>query len=630
MLKVTDPVASADYQFPLVKTETGFGFTLETVPWEPSDPMVRWRIPLHPWIGGMHVDRLHGTPKSYMRGPADGRFPGTLLFPPLVTSLTNANISTPVKMISWNSRIYIIGGRYIFYYDPSNNTITQEEDLGSGVSAVDAAVFNNELVIACGASTKIFTLTTGSTLTQATDNTFAIALGVVGSQLWRAHDTNQMSSCTTAPRTLSSWTPADPNEYTVGDTTWPITTITDYGGIPWIGKGDGLYAPDPQARFKNQIPALAKTPHADNTKGAWTAQGSLFVPSSSGLFRVRLGKAKKVGPEVTNRPSYRWWVRGGVEYGDWMYLLCTDEASAGKTCIVAMSPSDLNTDHGMEYVYHHWADLDSTDKGYAIAVSTAGTNPQLLCGYGTTGVRWIKLGRGGGRDPDDSDYAFGATMTLETGPMMPANDITMLSTLVGVDVACDFSRSSENESLTISYRYDSLTDGGAYTNLLSTAEGGGTAAITTTGFTKATRYAAANVQGRYLEIKFTGASDSTLGNARPVIREAWAFGYSHPETTDVINVAIDASRGAMVNGKKTGNGHAKTVQLFRDWMHDGTELTVVLPDYEIGRTTRFLVRKVEEHNASATPGNASGYSQGARINIALARVDRAGTIGESV
>ena len=116
-----------------------------------------------------------------------------------------------------------------------------------------------------------------------------------------------------------------------------------------------------------------------------------------------------------------------------------------------------------------------------------------------------------------------------------------------------------------------------------------------------------------------------------MIREAWAHGYSHQQMTDVISVAIDASTGAQANGKRTGLNRAKTIQVLRDWQNDGVELTGVLAGYETGRTTRFLIRKVEEINIDASPGNGrGGFDQSSRVNVQLLRIDRAGTIAEAV
>lgn len=693
-VRVTDEVSNA-WEFPLMPTERGgLGFVIEPRPWEPGDPIRRWRIPLHPFIGGLNVDRLHLNPMTYAKANADATYPGLLFFPPKVFSLTAANASTPVKMVVFDSKVFIIGGRYVYYLDPATNTLTEDEDLGVGVSAVDAAVFNNELIVACGESTKIFKRTTAGTYTQASDNTYAIALGVVGKELWRAESTNKVSSCTTTPLTLANWTPASPNQYAVGDSTYAVNTIIDYGGIQWVGKGDGMYAPDPQSRFKNQCPQLQRTPHNDNCKASFVAQGSLWVPSSSGLFQIRTGRSRKRGPEVTFRPDFRFWVRGGVEYGDYIYLLVTDEGASSSTFICKMSTDTLNQSLGHEYIYQEWARLDGTSKGYCMAVTTAGTNPELVAGYGATGVRYIKLGRGGGRDVDDPNWMYGTDMALETGPMMPSSDLSQLSTLVGVDVLCDFSRT--NDSLTVAYRWDSKTGDESYTNLLSEAEsGGGTAAITGTGWSKVSRYASANNTGRFLEVKFTGSAamggtangavtttNTTLtdtrlsldtnsligatitcngktmtvtsntadtltgsawsggsnpgngnawsldiggvGTTRPAIREAWAHGYSHPEHTDVISLGIWATDEATVEGRPTGIGRDECIRKWRDWQNRGVELLVEIEGYERSRNTRFLVKKVEVLNVSATTGKHPGTTQmGDQIKVNLVRVDRA-------
>ena len=581
-IRVTDE-NSNKWDFPLMPTDRGgVGLVIEPRPWEPGDPLRRWRIPLHPFIGGLNVDRLNGNPTTYATGTVDATYPNLLLFSPHVYSLTMANGDTPVKDIDFDNLKFFIGGRYAYYLDPTTNALTEDKDFGASKSAVDAAVFNNELIVAMGESEKIWkrsigvntsgtadaaVTTTNTTLadtrlaltvnayigatvtcnaktmvvtsntattftgaswsgggnpgngnawsvagtwTQASDATYAIALGVVGSYLWRAHDTNQVDNCSTTPLTLANWLPADPNEYTVGDSTYAVNRILDYGGIAWVFKGDGVYAPDPQSRFKNQAPQLARTPHADNGKGAFVAQGSLWAPSSSGLFQIRTGRSRKRGPELTFRPNYRFWVRGGVEYGDYIYLLVTDESATGSTFICKMTP-DSGGITGRDYIYQEWARLDGTSKGYFIGITTAGTNPELVAGYGATGVRYIKLGRGGGRDVDDPNYHFDTFLSLETGEMMPGSDLSELSTLVGVDILCDFSRT--NDTLTLSYRWDPKRGTESYTNLLDEAESGsGTAAITgTNGWDRVSRYAAANNTGRFLGVQFD--ANAALGGS---------------------------------------------------------------------------------------------------------------------
>lgn len=698
-LKVFD-ASSVAYNFDLMSTgRGGYGFTVQSEPWEPADPSHRWRIPLHPFIGGLNEDRLHASPKTYAKGHVDATYPNIALFPPKVNSLTMANGSTPVMEVEFDTMTFQIGGRYAYYFNTALNTVVEDKDFGASKSAVHAVVFNKQLVVAMGESEKIWTrsigvntsgtanaavtstdttltdtrlsLTTdayigatvtcnGKTLvvttnsattftgsawsgggnpgngnawsvagtwTQASDNVYALAFAVSGAPgqgnyvLWRAHDVNQVDSTTTAPRTLANYTPADPNEYLVGDTSYSIYDMQDYGGVVWVRKGDGLYAPDAQGRFKNQSPQLAKTPSTDSGHRMFVAQQALWVPAIDGLYRIRPGKSHKMGPELTFRPNYRWRIRDGREYGDFIYLICSDTGANDASCIIKMNKDSHNETIGHEYIYQEWARLDSTSVGYAISINTAGTNPKIVATYGATGVRWITLGRGGGRDADDANYAYGTELIIETGAMAPASDLSMLSTLVGVDVLCDFSRT--NESLTMAYRWDAKTGAESYTNLLNTSEGGGSAAITTTGWDSVSRYAASNNSGRFLEVKFTGASpDGTVSTTRPAIREAWAHGYSHPKHTDTIAMAIVLSDEPNMTGNKVGA--QETERLFRDWQNEGTELLCEIPGYERGRNTRFLVRKVERVNVDSTAGTHPRTSTVMdQLKISLVRVDRA-------
>lgn len=620
-IKITD--GSTSYRFSLSPTgRGGRGLTIQTRAWEPGDPQQAWRVPLHPWDAGLNSDRLNARPRSYAKGNCDASNPGLLLPPPKVNSVTMANAVTPTKEVEFNSLKFFVSGRYMYYFNPADGTVTQDKDFGVGKAAVDAAVFNNELIVAMGETEKIYKRTTGGTWTQATDATYAIALGVVGSQLWRAESTNKLSSCTTTPLTLANWTPAAGTQYSVGDSTWPVHSIVDYGGAQWVFKADGVYAPNASSVFKNQCPQLKRWPDANNGKGAWVGQGALWVPSASGLFRIRVGESKKHGPEVTLRPSYRFWVRGGVEFGDCMYLLVTDEAASGNTAIIKMQ-RDIDGVSGREYIYHEWAQLDGTTKGYFIGVTTAGTNPQLVCGYGND-IRYIKLGRGGGRDTDDGNYEFGTATTLETGVILPGPDLGVVSVLQGVTTVLDFS--AAGETLSVAYKTDGT---GAYADLLTTSEGGGTAVISsTTDFQAVTRYAPSTAVGQFFEFKFTGALTSASGTNRPEIREAWAFGYSRPKVTDTVSLAIHAGPGtAAINGIPNGQSQEETVRLFRNWMESSTVLTVEIPEYEQGRTTRFLVTNVEVTEQEATIGQQHPTTA-SRVLVALTRLDFAGAFAD--
>ena len=613
---------STRYRFALSPTgKGGRGIAIQSRAWEPGDAQQAWRVPLHPWDAGLNSDRLTNK-RAYAKANADTSYNGLLLPPPLHTAVTLTNAVLPDKTVEFNSLMFLRSGRYAYYFDPSANTATEDEDLTVGKAITDLEVFNGELVVAMGETEKLYTRATSGTYTQATDATYATALGVVGARLWRSETTNRLSSCTTAPRTLASWTPAGSSAYSVGDSTYAINTIIDYGGVPWVGKADGMYSPDPASRFINQTPQLRRNPHTDNCKGSFVAQGYLFVPSAAGLIRIKPGQSKIIGPELVGRPGYRFWIRGGVEFGGVIWLLCTDEGAVDNTFICKMVRDDEGLS-GREYRFYEWCRLGATTKGYFIGVTSKGTNPELIVGFGNN-MKYIKLGRGGGRDIDDANYAYGTATELETGKVMPGPDLGVVSILQGVTTVLDFS--AAGETLSVSYKVDG---DGAYADLLNTQEGGGTAAISsTTNFQAVTRYAPTTAAGQFFEFKFTGALTSATGTGRPEILEAWAFGYSRPKVTDVISLAIHAGPGtAGVNGIPNGQSAEETIRLFRNWLESSTVLTCEIPEYEQGRTTRFLVTGVEVAEQTATVGQQHETTT-SRVMVALTRVDLAGAYAD--
>lgn len=371
--------SSVQYNFePYKEDNQSRNIKIESRDWEIGDPEVYWKVPLYPFDGGLRQDRLprsadltrdFNRARSYSKANADASFEGVLVPPPALESLTFPTTDTVLKQVTFDSKQFFLCGRYIITV-ARDGTIATDKDFGTGKAAVDFAVFNNELIVAMGASEKIWKRDASDTWTQATDNTYAIALGVVGNKLWRAHDTNQVDSCTTTPLTLASWTPADPNEYTVGDTTNAIHGIIEYGGVPVILRPDGVFMPDISSNFFNQAPQISNWVHSDNGKGAFTAQGYLWVPTVVGLIRITYGESLIFGPEKSNRPDFRFWVRGGVEWGEAIYLLVTDELATGQTFICKM----LRNEHGYSpdhpYIYHEWCRLGSATKGYTLGINT--------------------------------------------------------------------------------------------------------------------------------------------------------------------------------------------------------------------------------------------------------------------
>ena len=584
-LTLTDAAGTGIYGLPIYHEKGERALKFSPRPSQPSDPQQPWRVPLHPFDAGITGDGKIINPRGYGKASADATYPGKLLHPPKANSVTVTNGSNPSKAVEFNSLVFFLGGRYMHYYNPADNTVTQDKDFGVGLAAVDMAVFNSELVVAMGESEKLYTRNTAGTWTQATDNTFAIALGVVNSQLWRAESTNKISNCITAPRTLTSWAPASPNQYTVGDTTYAINTIKDYNGAIYVGKGDGMYAVDPTFKFNNQTPQLLRRPHTDNCKGSEVMQGALWVPSSAGLIRIKGTQSKVMGPEKSNRRGLRPWVRGMAEFKDAIYLLVTDEQSATNTAVWKMVRDQYDPNL---YTYHELIRPSSTTKGYFLFITSVGTNPKMLHGYGNN-IFHYTMGRGGGPDIFDSNYEYAADMEIELGLVQMAEDLSIPVVVQGIEVML-LQPAGISATLTASYRAG--TDDGAYTAFRDETAAGTTTITGATVYTLKRMFAQTPVEANTIAIKLVGSI--TAGDTTQTIRELWLFGWSRPKVVDEITVAIPCD-GLSLNafGGAIGKSPEELYNLFRGWYNTSEILTIELPDYAESDTVKVLVSAVE-------------------------------------
>lgn len=624
-LWVDDGTKKNGYTFTIAKApETvARSFSMRTRAWEQGDPTIPWRMSLGPWDGGLSTDRLTNQ-RVYAKANADTSFPGLLLFPPKLNALTFTSATTPPAMnvVGTARDVLVMGGRYEFKVAATNYAVTQDKDYGVGKAAVSQTVFNDELVVAMGETEKIWKRSTAGTWTQATDATYAIALGVVAQRLYRAESTNRISSCTTTPLTLTNWAPTGTNRFFVGDTTWPVHTIVDWGGVVAVGKGDGMYTADRNGYFKNQTPQLKAYPHANNCKGAFIAFGDLWVPSASGLIRMRQGESVVVGPEMTGRPNYRFWVRGGVEWAGAAYLLCTDEDETPENTFICKMVRDIQRVSGREYIFYEWCRFADTTKGYFIGLSTGPTNPTLYAGHGNNG-EYIKMGRGGGRQIDDTQYTYGTSMALETGIMAPNQSMNTQSRLLSVTVVLNFDVGGEE--LTVDFR----ADGGAWVPMLLDQEQfGGDTISKTTNFQAVTLYAPFDdrAQGQFFEFRLTGAlTATTTGTTRPEIREAWATGYSQSRITDIMSIGLVAGDNpTLANRGKSGDSAEEIARKWRNWRNRGTELLLRIPGYEHTHNTRFIVSDVKVSEVSSFLGAAKQVYPIQTVTVELVRLDHAG------
>ncbi|MBK9077589.1 MAG: hypothetical protein IPL77_21935 [Flavobacteriales bacterium] len=128
-IRVTD-ASSNIFDFPLMPTDKGgVGLVIEPHLWEPGDLLGRWRIPIHPFSGGPNIDRFMETGDVMLRRTLMPPITGSSCSPESLLAHRRECRSYQAHPVRFQDKIFIIGGRYVYYFGPATNTVTEDEDL---------------------------------------------------------------------------------------------------------------------------------------------------------------------------------------------------------------------------------------------------------------------------------------------------------------------------------------------------------------------------------------------------------------------------------------------------------------------------------------------------------------------
>ncbi len=554
---------------------------------ENSNQMLRWKYQLHPFDFGLAGGR-DILPRSYIDANADVSNGQYIAPPPKIYTLSMPLGNGCTRIVEYNGEIFFLCGQYVYRCN-SSYAVTLDRDLGAGVTGTDMVVFNNKLVVACGSSGYMQERDASGAWTTSTD-TSADKLAVVNERLWRSYG-NQLWSCSTGPLVAANYIQSN----NVGDTTYKVNALVEYGGVVWPIKENGAYQADVAEVFKNQTPQMAQWPNAHNGRGTFVAKGSLFVPSINGLIEVNRGISRFVGPERANRPVSNMLTYGGIEWQGYLLLACMDNSGKG-AYTVKMMPDETGMS-GRQWIYHQLCYLNSgTAVPASITVSTIPTNPTVFVGMtsGTT-VYYFTLGRGGGKDINDPNYTYQNTWYLETGSFQPVDDRSVVSIFHGMDIVSSL---GSNDGLAVRV----TNDLGDSVVLQTDHEYIGETIVRNTYPMARTRlYAPPGFTGRQFSVMIFG--DSATSNAGPVhpkVYEAWAFGYLRPEVIEQYEIAIQAADFSRTGGIMTGIGFKDTIELFLKWKEEAEVLTLESPFLMHNKPVRCIVTNIQVLSASET------------------------------
>src|SRR5215831_7124441 len=271
---------------------------------------------------------------------ADARFPRLLLPGPLVTT-TNlpAGITTSPRCgQDYNGHFYFGVGRYVYRVPGGTGAPVQDQDLGAGVVAWSMDTFANYLYVgtsasdtAAGAPSPLWqnaagTWTGGGPNRKSLAHAWyqAQATGSVGAWQLIGQDTlSSVTNCATGPMTPANWGAS----IQVGDTTYPINSLISDQAHIFVAKTNGLHDVDGVTGFTpNLMPFYGSAVDADNGVSTITANGSVYVNSIAGLFRLDVSGGSTSGRIITVTPGHglpnetpiRGKITAMTTYGPWV------------------------------------------------------------------------------------------------------------------------------------------------------------------------------------------------------------------------------------------------------------------------------------------------------------------------
>lgn len=211
---------------------------------------------------------------------------------PAIATLTPATTAAWATQFGFEiaANLYGLAGRYVLVR-ASDASWTVSKDLGLGHAALQAEAFysnvggGSQLAFVAVDGDKAWYFN-GTTWTQFATFT-ALCWKVVGRDLYRAHDINLVSKCTTDadPTVEANYT--SPNQFIIGDKSSPIVSMAKtIGEVLLILKTDGVWTLASDGTAHHLFPALQFEPGVDNGKVVGYFGNDIFVTYGQSFYRI--------------------------------------------------------------------------------------------------------------------------------------------------------------------------------------------------------------------------------------------------------------------------------------------------------------------------------------------------------
>ncbi|KKL52009.1 hypothetical protein LCGC14_2289790, partial [marine sediment metagenome] len=312
----------------------------------------------------------------------DGRWPFRLQPGPNVQGIAQLLQSgdTPTCGAEALGYQWVGAGQRVYRIDPSDDTVLESKDFGSGVTVKDCLEWEDGyLYITTDADDQSLwrctAVGTPDTWAQSDAGTKAYKITKTHDTMFRVSKTGLLKKVGTGLNPIVSANWADSIQ--MGNKTDTPNSLKPLEDTVLCGKPDGIFAVSATG-FGRQI-ITRMLPHANNGLGMLPFEPFMFIPHSRGLIRYAPGSATDVGLEkellnespvmgtFTAMASDGLWVYGVMAVGSDVYIVAGREAKDNEA---SFGPMVWDTLIFLESATCSW-----------IGLSMAWTDPTLLLGF---------------------------------------------------------------------------------------------------------------------------------------------------------------------------------------------------------------------------------------------------------
>jgi hypothetical protein len=481
------------------------------------------------WSGGLQsVEEgieYRRLPKYISATGVDAAFPGQVICQPGVVAVSVGSgpvLGQAIRQVDFTpsggtiSSFLIENNRYQHKISVANPVWTQSVDLGSGQLGTDGIAHGGKIAIGYGSGGQVYSAD-GVSFTVATANK-ADAYGALGANLYRGVKPNTVYAATAVDGTWDSGS-------SIGDSSFPINSITGLEQVLMIGKQDGIHSIDadgtvvpftPELRSQsNLLMALIRgTATFNNDFYFKTVNGIIKISGASGT-KERVGFDRLASPDLTAIG-----VTGLAADDRYLYALTANGSTAGPMIL-------RRTVSGVWHPFY-WDGTAGIKQGQHIAVSQALGGTALFYstynGFTTWTTKYIPLSSY--PNPlQDTTYSYDTTQTGRFRvPRFGSAEYQMVLDQMTIQTR----QCSAN--LTIIPYYSA--DGGAITQF-------GAAAVTSNPFT--TIRPAAAITCNFIDLYFDLATNTA--STTPVLTGFSLKGLRRPHHRRVHTFTLNTARG---------------------------------------------------------------------------------------